>query len=91
VAAKLRPIIIIFCCLTQPVIAAEPAKPQAIQVFIRPECKNEFYAPEFLRLGITGKEMESKTRLKPDYVAWDPTRAKPLTFKDPRTLISLLC
>jgi hypothetical protein len=88
VVAQLRTVVITICCLVQPVSAADPAKPQTIQAFISPECKNEFYAPEFLRLGVTGKEMETKTMLKPDYAAWDSTRAKPLAFKDPRTLIS---
>jgi hypothetical protein len=80
--------VITFLGLVQPINATESARPQPMQVLIRPECKSEFYAPEFLHLGITGKELESKAKLKPDYVAWDPTRAKPLAFKDPRTLIS---
>ena len=86
--AKFRPILISSICLMQQVNAADPAKQQTVQVFISPECKAMFYGPDFVDVDATGKVIKTETKPKPDYVPWDPTRAKPLAFKDPRTLIS---
>jgi hypothetical protein len=61
------------------------AKPQPIKVLIRPECKAMFYGPDFVDLDVHGKPKPTKKRPKPDYVEWDPSLAKPLSFKDPHT------
>src|ERR1700737_1368552 len=81
VPPKLRAIIITSFCLIQPVNAADPPKQQRIQVLISPECKGMFYGPDFVDLDATGKIIKTETRPKPDYVEWDPTRAKPMAFK----------
>jgi hypothetical protein len=89
VPAKLTAIIIVVFCLMPPVIAADPPPPQKIQVFISPECKGTFYGPDFLDLDVNGKIKKAEKRSRPDYVEWDPARAKPMAFKDPHTRISL--
>ena len=88
-SAKLTTIIITIFCLISPAVAADPAKQQKIQVFITPECKGMFYGPDFVDLDATGKIIKTEKKPKPDYVEWDPARAKPLAFKDPDSLISL--
>jgi len=47
-----------------------------IQVFITPECKDEFYGSPEVK------------RARPDYVAWDPAHVKSFTFKDPRSQVT---
>jgi hypothetical protein len=59
----------------------ETAQHQSIQVLIRPECKNLLYGPDFLP--------GASDRPRPDSAPWDPARAKPLAYKDPRSGISL--
>jgi hypothetical protein len=83
--AKLRVVILVSWCLIQSVNAADAAKPQPIKVLIRPECKAMFYGPDFVDLDVHGKPIPTKKRPKPDYVEWDPSLAKPLSFKDPTT------
>jgi hypothetical protein len=60
---------------------SEGAKRQPIQILIAPECKNMLYGPDF--------PAGASDRLRPDTVQWDPARAKPFAYKDPRSAISL--
>jgi len=85
VPAKLRVVILASWCLIQSVNAADTTKPHPIKVLIRPECKAMFYGPDFVDLDAHGKPIPTKKRPKPDYVEWDPSLAKPLSFKDPNT------
>jgi hypothetical protein len=77
------------CTPGQHVKADEPAKQQAIQVFISPECKDMFYGPDFIDLDANGKEINTEERPKPDYVPWDPAKAILMSYKDPRTSIAI--
>jgi hypothetical protein len=52
----------------------------AVQIPIKPICKDMFYGPDFVNADRTVQKTP-----RPDYVPWDPSRAKPLTFADPRT------
>jgi hypothetical protein len=65
------------------VVAALSASAEPIQVSIRSECKNSFYGPDLRAGGSAG------IRPEPDYVAWDPAYVSPLTFRDPRTQLTL--
>jgi hypothetical protein len=85
VPSKLMAIIITSFCLIPPVSAADPPKPQEVPVLIRPECKDMFYGPDFV--DANGKVIKKEPRAKPDYVLWDPARARPMSYKDPRTSI----
>ncbi|RYG08256.1 MAG: hypothetical protein EOO07_25945 [Chitinophagaceae bacterium] len=58
--------------------AKEAEKNNLVKVLIRPECKWMFFPPDF----------DDKHHKWPDYVLWDSSRAKPLSFKDPRTQIT---
>jgi hypothetical protein len=60
--------------------ASDPSRP--IQVLISAECIEWFYGPDF-----EGSPLR-KIKPLPDHVAWDPANAKPLSFKDPRTLVT---
>lgn len=73
---KLLIVALLNCALT--VNAQEPEKNNMVKVLIRPECKWMFYPPDF----------DDKPHQWPDYVLWDSSVAKPLVFKDPRTLIT---
>ena len=67
------------------VIAAAENSSSKIPVLIAPECKSEFFLlgiPSF-RGGVT-----HSTKPVPDYVEWDPSLAKPLTFRDPRSQVT---
>jgi hypothetical protein len=75
--SKLTAVIITSFCLIPPVNAADPPKQQKIRVLISPECKGEFYAPDFVDLDATGKMVKEEKRAKPDYQEWDPTQARP--------------
>ena len=67
-----------FSILAATAYGAGAAEPQSFaQVFIRPECKIEFYGPPDV------------TRPRPDYVAWDSTHARAFAFKDARTQLVL--
>jgi hypothetical protein len=79
VLAKLSPIIVTIFCLLGSVNAAAPVTQQTTQVFINPECKDMFYGPDFVDLDASGK-VKPEIRPKPDYLAWDPTRAKPMVY-----------
>jgi hypothetical protein len=48
-----------------------------------------FYGPDFIDLDSKGKAIKTKKRSKPDYVPWDPARAIPMVYKDPRTSIAM--
>jgi hypothetical protein len=63
------------------------AKPQMIQVFISPDCKDIFYGPDFVQMDANGKKSARKKRPKPDYVPWNPDNAMPMAYKDPRSSI----
>jgi hypothetical protein len=80
--AKLSVVILASWCLTH---AVNADKPQPIKVLIRPECKAMFYGPDFHDLDVHGKPKPTKKRPKPDYVEWDPSLAKPMSFKDRNT------
>jgi hypothetical protein len=61
--------------------------PTTIPVLIKPECQVMFFGPDFLNIDSSGNWRKA-ARAKPDYVAWDPSRAKPKAYKDARTSIS---
>lgn len=73
-----RLFVVALLLLTIAVNAKEAEKNNLVKVLIRPECKWMFYPPNF----------DDKHRKWPDYVSWDSSIAKPLTFKDPRTQIT---
>jgi hypothetical protein len=75
-------------CVALPADATDPIKQQTVQIQIRPECKDMFYGPDFVYVDANGKAIKKEIRAKPDYVAWDPARARPMSYKDPRTAIS---
>jgi hypothetical protein len=50
--------------------------------------KDMFYGPDFLGRDANGNAVSSEKRPKPDYVPWDPGRAIPTSYKDPRTSIT---
>jgi hypothetical protein len=54
------------------------AQPKVVKVFIRPDCQSMFYGPP----GVA-----SPTK-RLSYISWDPAKAQPRAFKDPRTAIS---
>jgi hypothetical protein len=88
VVAKLRPIILAAFCSIQPVYSmAATEQPATIPILIKPECKDMFYGPDFVDIDPNGK-VKKEVREKPDYVPWDPRRAKPKAYKDPRSSIS---
>jgi hypothetical protein len=69
-----------FAALALAVAAFDSMAAQAqgtTQILITPECKVEFYGPPDFE------------RPRPDYVAWDPAHARSLSFKDPRTQVTL--
>jgi len=74
-----------FICRPSKLVTADDvaAKP-AIQVFIPRECKDMFYGPDFVEPDENGNAIREK-RPKPDYAPWDPGRAIPMAYKDPRT------
>jgi hypothetical protein len=79
-----------FMCASHKQAATDaPAKQQTIQVFISPECKSAFYGPDFIKLDANGNEVGTERRPKPDFVGWDPARAVPMSYKDPRTSIAI--
>lgn len=67
----------------------EHPKQAAIQVYITPECKPFYYGPDFVDLDSSGKPIKTRPQPKPDYVAWDPANAVPMSYQDPRTLITI--
>jgi hypothetical protein len=77
------------CSPGLPAKSNEAPKEQAIEVLISPECKDMFYGPDFIDLDTNGKKISAEGRPKPDYVAWDPARAIPMSYKDPRTSITI--
>jgi|GEM_PF-6634028 len=72
---KLFPILLLYAVTAN---AKETEKNNLVKVLIRPECKGMYYPFGF----------DDKPPEQPDYVLWDSSAAKPLTFKDPRTLIT---
>jgi hypothetical protein len=80
-------IILASWCLMQSVNAADATNQQPIKVLITPQCKAMFYGPDFVDLDANGKAIKTEKRPKPDYVEWDPSLAKPMSFKDPNTSI----
>ncbi len=66
-------------------VATQPEIP----ILIRPECKDMFYGPPFVEIDANGKAVSTEKRPRPDYVPWDPGRAIPMSYKDPRTLVTL--
>jgi hypothetical protein len=84
---KLVAVFVAYVCLIQLVEAAAPVEEKAIQVFISPECKNMFYGPDFVDVDANGRVIKTEKKPKPDYVPWDSARAKPRSYKDPRTTI----
>jgi hypothetical protein len=86
VPAKRMTIIASFCLISV-VNAANATKQQSIQVFIRPDCKDMFYGPDFVDFDAQGKVIKKEKRSRPDYVEWDPARAKPMSFEDAHTSI----
>lgn len=69
--------------------ADEPARQPPIQVLISPECKDMFYGPDFVDVDATGKVVKAEKKPRPDYAPWDPARAIPMSYKDPRTSIAI--
>ncbi len=70
------------------VATANPlTKLASIRVPIPTGCKLGFFGPHFpvTRSGTFYKDLAST----PDYVDWDPGKAKPVAFKDPRTQVTL--
>jgi hypothetical protein len=63
--------------------ASEPVRQTTIPIPIKTECKSMFFGPDFLNADGTKKK-----RKLPRYALWDPTRAKPLAYKDSRTSVS---
>jgi hypothetical protein len=79
-----------FICRPSKLMAADYVSTQPeIQVFIPPECKDMFYGPDFVDLDANGNAVATKKGPKPDYAPWDPGRAIPMSYKDPRTSITL--
>jgi hypothetical protein len=86
VAAKLRLIILaLFCSMPAAYSVAATEQVATIPILIKPECKDMFYGPDFV--DIANGKVKKEVREKPDYVPWDPKRAKPKAYKDPRTSI----
>jgi hypothetical protein len=84
-----RPYGVEFVCRPSKLVAADYVATQPeIQVFIRPECKDMFYGPDFIAPDANGDAVSAEKRPKPDYVPWDPGRAIPMSYKDPRTSIT---
>jgi hypothetical protein len=84
-----RPYGLEFVCRPSKLLAADYVATQPeIQVFIRPECKDMFYGPDFVELDANGIAVRTEKRVKPDYAPWDPGRATPMSYKDPETLIT---
>jgi hypothetical protein len=69
--------------------AEELAGQPAIQVLISPECKNLFYGPDLVDVDASGKVIKTEKTPRPDYAPWDPARAIPMSYKDPRTSIAI--
>jgi hypothetical protein len=78
-----------FVCRPSKLLAADYVATQpAIQILITPECKDMFYGPDFLDRDANGNAVSTEKRPKPDYVPWDPGRAIPMSYKDPKTSIT---
>ena len=78
-----------FVCRPSKLLAADYVATQpAIPILITPECKDMFYGPDFLDRDANGNAVSTEKRPKPDYVPWDPGRAIPTSYKDPRTSIT---
>jgi len=84
-----RPYGLEFVCRPSKLLAADYVATQpAIQVFIRPECKDMFYGPDIVELDANGKAARTVKRPDSDYASWDPGRATSMSYKDPKTLIT---
>jgi hypothetical protein len=76
-------------CFVSSTNAAPTDEKKIVQVLISPSCKDMFYGPDFIDLDTNGNpKKDQEKRLKPDYVPWDPARAKPMAYRDPRTSIT---
>ncbi|MGO9805033.1 MAG: hypothetical protein ACLPTL_16540 [Steroidobacteraceae bacterium] len=77
--------------------ADAPDQKQTVNVLIRAECKALFYGHAFVEGGTAavrnGGDWEkggaAAVQNLPSYVPWDPTRARQMLYKDPRTLTLL--
>jgi hypothetical protein len=84
---KLVGVFVASFCLIELAGANDPVEEKAVQVFISAECKSLFYGPDFVYTDANGKAIKEEKRAKPDYVPWDSTRAKPMSYADARTSI----
>jgi len=72
-------------CLMDLGMAAAPDHNGMVRIAVTPRCKKEWIPPPPFSSEITKKERPSS----PGYEWWDPTSAKPMTYKDPRTSVSI--
>lgn len=78
-----------FICRPSKLLAADyVATKPAVQIFITPECKDMFYGPDIVDLDANGNAVNAEKRPKPDYAPWDPGRATPMSYEDPRTSVT---
>lgn len=68
-------------CLMAPANPANLGQEAWIRVPIPNACKFLFYGPPVELEGMSGSQE------RPDYQLWDPSSAKPMAYKDPRTSI----
>jgi len=63
---------------TQAASASEPKGGDTVDVFVKDECKGEYYGSFDLAASLK----------KPSYVPWSPSHATPIVFRDSRTSIT---
>jgi hypothetical protein len=71
-------------CFAKLGAAAPPEQNGLIRIPVTPRCKGMFAPPPFANEDGT----EEKQPPLPDYEWWDPARAKPMAYKDPRSAVS---
>jgi hypothetical protein len=81
-------VIVLLIGAMQPIHAALPVQPKTVQVLIPPECKAMFYGPDWVDVDASGTVTKTEKREKPDYLPWDPARAKSHSYKDSGTSIT---
>jgi hypothetical protein len=84
-------------CFTGTAHADAPDRQRTVKVFISADCKPSFYDHAFVEGGAAAVRNghafaeggAAAVRRLPSYVPWDPTRARSMVYKDPRSSISL--
>jgi hypothetical protein len=76
-----KPMAYTFSCTSGRPRYSPGSSPQTVQIAIPPECKNMMYGPDFLA--------GARDRPRPDFLPWDPGRAKAFFYIDPRSKITL--